>query len=374
MTEKGRSMEANVYHPGVMVAEYLEFNEWNQRELARRSGLTPKTISEICSGKARISATTALALEKVFRRPAHFWLNLQTKYDEVLARQDAASDLVSWEQWVNRFPIAAMKRFGFLAPVSGETLPTANALLRFFGVSSPSSWQTVWDSYNIAYRQTTKFSTTVEACSAWLRAVELEANAISTSPYDERVLLSTIPELRKLTKERPEVFVPEVQRLCAAAGVAVAWVPELPKTGISGCSRWISDFKAMVGLTLRYKWDDQIWFTFFHELGHVILHKKRHLMILDNATKDIRDKDVDPEMQQLEEEANRFAADTLIPPVALSQFIKRESFTVPSVLEFAGELNIGPGVVIGRLQREGLLKYSHGNSLKRRFQWTVKNN
>ena len=362
-------MNANVYHPGVMITEYLEFNEWNQRELARRSGLSPKTISEICSGKARISATTALALETVLRRPAHFWLNLQSKYDEVLAREGAASELVGWQQWANKFPIAEMKRFRYLPPVSDEAHSTVASVLQFFGVSSPNSWQSVWNSYNIAYRQTRKFTTSEEACSAWLRKVELDAAEISTAPYGEDLLLSTIPELRKQTREGPDVFMREVKRLCAVAGVAVAWVPELPLTGISGCSRWITDSKAAVGLTIRYKTDDQMWFTLFHELGHILLHKKRHLMILDNAARDLRDKDVDPEMQQMEEEANRFAADTLIPPNALSGFIRRETFTIPSILAFANELEIGPGVVVGRLQREGLLKYSQGNPLKRRLQW-----
>ena len=66
-----------VPHPGEAVVEYLEFRGWSQRHLARRTGLTPKTISEICNGKAPITPTTALALEKVLQRPAHFWLNLQ---------------------------------------------------------------------------------------------------------------------------------------------------------------------------------------------------------------------------------------------------------------------------------------------------------
>lgn len=66
-------------HPGEIVLDYLEVHDWSQRELARRTGLAPKTISEICSGKAPISPTTALALEKVFRRPAHFWLNLRSR-------------------------------------------------------------------------------------------------------------------------------------------------------------------------------------------------------------------------------------------------------------------------------------------------------
>ena len=58
-----------------------------------------------------------------------------------------------------------------------------------------------------------------------------------------------------------------MQQMCAAVGVAVVVVPELPHTGISGCARWLSDGRALIGLTLRYKTDDQMWFTFFHELA-----------------------------------------------------------------------------------------------------------
>jgi addiction module HigA family antidote len=76
-----------VPHPGETVQEYLDFYEWSQRDLARRTGLTPKTISEICNGKAPITPTTALAFEKAFLRPAHLWLNLQRQFDEVEARR-----------------------------------------------------------------------------------------------------------------------------------------------------------------------------------------------------------------------------------------------------------------------------------------------
>ena len=36
-------------HPGELVCEYLDHQGWSQRDLARRTGLTPKTISEICN-------------------------------------------------------------------------------------------------------------------------------------------------------------------------------------------------------------------------------------------------------------------------------------------------------------------------------------
>src|SRR5882672_2194033 len=63
----------SVPHPGEMVIDYLDFHGWSQSDLARRTGLTPKTISEICNGKVPITTSTALAFERVFQRPAHMW-------------------------------------------------------------------------------------------------------------------------------------------------------------------------------------------------------------------------------------------------------------------------------------------------------------
>lgn len=74
-------------HPGAMVLELLESNCWSQAELARKTSITPKSISEICAGKAPITPKTSLAFEKVFHRPAHFWLNLQRQYDEIVNKQ-----------------------------------------------------------------------------------------------------------------------------------------------------------------------------------------------------------------------------------------------------------------------------------------------
>src|SRR4051812_17628766 len=90
-------------HPGETVAEYLEFLGWSQSDLARRTGLTPKTISEICNNKAPITPVTALALEKVFQRPAHFWLSLQAQFDEAHARRREAERAGEWSEWVRSF-------------------------------------------------------------------------------------------------------------------------------------------------------------------------------------------------------------------------------------------------------------------------------
>src|SRR5262245_31762217 len=264
-----------VAHPGETVVEYLEFNEWSQRDLARRTGLTPKTISEICNGKTPITPTTALAFEKVLGRPARFWISLQRQFDEAEARQRAALKFDLWKDWVSKFPCSEMERYGWLK-TEGPKQSTVEALLTFFGVSSPDSWESVWKANNVAYRQTRKFHTSDEAVSAWVRASELLATEVEVGEFNESLLRSSLDELRLQTRKRPENGIPKVEALCAAAGVALVFVPELRHTGISGCARWLSEKKALIGLTLRYKWEDQVWFTFFHELAHILLHKKEH--------------------------------------------------------------------------------------------------
>src|SRR2546423_15541057 len=90
-------------YPGDTVLEYLEFSGWSQRDLARRTGLTPKTISEICNGKAPITPVTSLAFEKAFQRPAHLWLNLQRQFDEAEARRRELAKSSEWIDWAAKF-------------------------------------------------------------------------------------------------------------------------------------------------------------------------------------------------------------------------------------------------------------------------------
>src|SRR5258708_39859736 len=118
-------------HPGETVLEYLDFNGWSQSDLARRSGLTPKTISEICNEKAPITPPTALAFEKVFQRPAHFWLNLQRVFDEAQARQHALVKTAQWTDWIRQFPLKQMRRLNFSLPPGSSDV---EVLLAFFGV------------------------------------------------------------------------------------------------------------------------------------------------------------------------------------------------------------------------------------------------
>jgi hypothetical protein len=270
--------------------------------------------------------------------------------------------------WSRIFPISLMRKLRFSLP---EGVSDAAALLQFFDVPSPEAWQAKWASYAVAFRQTQVFEARQEAVAAWVREAEIVASAVPLEHFDEGRLRASQDELRRLTREKTQVGLGRAQLICSKAGVAVVLVPELPGTRISGCARWLSDTHAMVGLTIRYKWDDQLWFTFFHEMAHILLHRERRSFVIDNAADHMGDDVVDPGMARYEEEADRFAADTLIPPAALAEFLRLHGKTLTNdeIHEFAEAIGVGPGIVIGRLQHDGVLEHWQGNELKQKLKW-----
>lgn len=197
-----------------------------------------------------------------------------------------------------------------------------------------------------------------------MRSGEIEAGRYNFKPFNKEAFQSALQEIRSLTIEPPEVFQEKIIEICSNCGVAVVSTPELPKTRVSGATRWVSADKALIQLSLRYKSDDHLWFSFFHEAGHIIKHGKKEIFI-EGSSMDM--------LETKEEEADRFASDFLIPRAGYSQFIRDTPFSKSKIQSFASSIGIAPGIVVGRLQHDKLLPVTHCNELKKRFKWAINN-
>jgi len=350
--------------PGETLRETLEFSGMTQAELAERTGRPKKTINEIISGKAAITAETALQLERVLGIPASFWNNLERNYQENLARLREEEKLHSQIEWLNNFPIAAITKAGWL-PKENSSIKKVKAVLNFFGVAGVEEWKEIWTSPQAIYRTSAAFRRNPYAIAAWLRQGEIEAQKAKCKPYNASSFRASLTEMGALTLEPPEVFEPRMKKHCAEGGVAVAFVPELPGTRVYGATRWLSPAKALIQLSLRGKSDDHLWFTFFHEAGHIFLHGKRDVFI----EAENRDRG-EPTNLNKETEADHFAQDFLIPPNHYQAFKRTGHFSLTTIQEFAGRLGVAPGIVVGRLQHDKVIPFSKGNSLKRRFRFS----
>jgi HTH-type transcriptional regulator/antitoxin HigA len=349
-------------HPGETLAETLEELGMSQAELAQRMGRPLQMISEIIQGKKAITAETALQLERATGVPANFWNSSQRNYEATIARLEEDRGLVPDSSWLKQFPLKTLINLHWL-PQCDSPSEQLRALLNFFGVAGMKEWKTLWTAPEVAYRKSTAFEANPMAGAAWLRQGERVAQQIRTEPYNQDLFVKTLYDIRRLTTCDANTFVPRATELCRVAGVALVFVPELPATRAYGATRWLTPTKAILQLSLRGKTDDFLWFTFFHQSAHILKHGKRDVFIEapDGAT--------DKDTRRKEQEADTFASDFLIPKHDINVFRRQPRFTTQAIQRFAAELGIAPGIVVGRLQHEKLLPYTHLNALKRHFDF-----
>ena len=347
--------------PGETLLETLDAIGMSQAELAERTGHSKKMVNEIIKGKAAITAETALQLERVLGIPAAFWNNRDRQYREALAERQERQRLQRRVPWLDRFPVRHMAKLGWIN-ASPDKPRQLREVLNFFGVASPAQWEELWGGRQVAFRKSPVFRSEPQAVAAWLRRGEVLSQAIQCELYDQDRFRSALLKVRRLTVDPPEVFEPRLTEWCSQCGVAVVFVRELPKAPVSGATRWLSAHKALVQLSLRYKTDDHLWFSFFHEAAHILLHGKRQVFVEDDSVDDVH-----------ERAANAFAADILIPQAQLDHFLRRHHrISKTAIRKFAAGVGVAPGIVVGRLQHDDLLDFSWCNDLKRRFVWAHK--
>lgn len=359
-TQTNQYRPATVTPPGATLADLIEERGIKQAELATRMGVSPKFINELVAGKASITPTTALAMERALDVPADFWLAREARYQEYKARVSADAEQEAAFHWVKELPYADMCKLGWVGRQETKAA-TVGELLRFFGVSSVSAWREQYVEQIVAtaaYRMSPKDTARAGAVAAWLRKGELEAAGVTCEPFNRTAFLETLDAARALTVVTdPDDFVPRLKALFALCGVVVALIPAPKGSPVSGTVRWLTPAKALVQLSLRYKTNDTLWFTFFHECGHIALHGKKMLFLEEEKITNAE-----------EAEADRFAADRLIAPSAWAEFLPY-SYTEEVIREFAENVGIAPGIVLGRLQKEARVAWSRFGHLKVRYTW-----
>lgn len=343
--------------PGDTIEDLLEERGWTKGELAERLGRTPKHVSELVSGVAPISAETAAKLSRVLGSTPEFWLEREGQYRAALERRKELTPSAEASAWLRELPLKWLKAEG-LVPSSAQGGQLVQACLRFFGVADVSAWKRVYGKPMTAFRSSSTFKKCPGAVAAWLRRAELGATEIRAEAWNANGFRAALVQLRELTTEdEPTVFVAKLTESCAEFGVAVVFVPAPPGCPVSGATRWLTPEKAMLALSLRHKSNDHLWFTFFHECGHLLRHGKKLEFIegingLDST---------------LEEEANAFARDLLIPPSLARELASLKGRT--SVVDFAARAGVHPGIVVGRLQHDRHIAYQRLNELKQRYAW-----
>ena len=347
-----KKFEEYVIAPGETLLELLETNCMTQLDLANKTGITKKTINEIIKGKAPITPATALKLEYVFNIRASFWNNLESDYRESLERKKDMDSIIEDEKYLTNIPYLEMsKRNWDYIEKTKDPIEKVINLRKFFGVAS-LSFDTELKK-KLAFRKKDNENFSLESLYCFLRYGEIESNKDKYPKFNIELLKEKVKEIRLLANTSFLESLNNIKEILKSCGVSLVYEPHLPHTYINGVSYKISCDKAIIMISDRGKRDDILWFTLFHEIAHLIKHSKKEIFIDDDNI----------DKTEIELEADNYAKNILIKDTEYNNFIKNSKYTEKQIKDFAKENNVNTGIVIGRLQKDGIIGWNDFNNL-----------
>lgn len=341
-----------VVHPGEYIEEWLEENRMTQAELARRLGCSPKHVSQLVHAASRLTTQEALRLERVTGTPAQRWLQLEAHYQESRARLAIDVDPTEAKSVLRQVPLQFLRKKGYIESTLRHPGECLYEVLQLFRLGSIHALEDhLARPAQAAFRQGGNLDWSARA--TWLRLVDVEATKQDVrEDFDPARLEDKLPEIRAWSRDAPEEYGGRLVDALADCGVRLVFVDAVPRAGTYGAARWF-DGSPLVALSLLRKSDDQLWFTLFHELHHVLQDDLTPEGFVSGKWGDGSEED----------RANQFAGDFLIPPEHGARLPSLNS--LQDVETFAAEVGISPGIVVGRLHRDELWHYSKGRGLIR---------
>ena len=316
----------HVPSPGSELAEKLEEMGLDANDLAARMGYTPKAVNDILQGNSRITPDVAIMLEMITEIPADYWLRRQMSYDEFLSRERVKASLSDQPLWRKSFPPELNARDWVEKGKNDDK--TGLSLLKFFAVASPQAWDGYYKDakLKVAFRISLAEVKDPYATSAWIRRGEILADRDPMEKQEQipvrKRLKAALPEIiafaaankelpksaKKITYTTPEADVIDdcmtgLQELCRKIGIRVLFVQNFKCAPIHGMYRWYKDVP-LIQLHDRFKKREAMWFTFFHELAHVLYHGKKGIC-LQNI-------EITHHHPEKEDEANCFAQKCMV--------------------------------------------------------------
>lgn len=351
-----KSLTTIAIPPGATIKEQLEDRKMTQKEFAHRMDMSEKHISRLINGEVQLTNDVALRLEFVLGVPARFWNNLESIYREKLAKVKAENQMNSDIEIMKKFPYKEMAKNGWIPEGVDDNEKVCN-LRKFFRVSNLG---VIGDPYilGIACRRLAESEKADYALYAWAQRANLLAHKICTKAINIDKLQKIIPEIRKMTTEDPQIFCSKLVDLLAECGIAAVFLPHFGGSFLHGATFYSGD-RIVMGLTVRGGDADRFWFSLFHEIAHIIYG---HIGKPDGPTDDD------------EKKADEFAKETLIPERFFKPFVQKEDFSKSAIVNFAKEVGVDAGIVVGRLQKERYIEFSWHNDLKTKYAIVDDNN
>jgi len=351
--------EMVAFHPGYYVNDYIEGYEMTQEEFAKRLDVSPKHVSELINGKKDISNNLAKNLSLMTGTSVELWINLQKTYDEIKMEIEKRKQLEKDAEIAKMISYKYFENLGVVEKTSNKYEKVKN-LCGYLNISK----LTLLEKTDLLSSFRTSGSVgnkrQIINSNAWLQTAINEGRKKEVKDFDINKLKKSVPKIRELTLKKENVFLPEIEKIFYECGVSFVKLPHLKSSGVNGVVKWLNKKKVILAINDKNRYSDIFWFSLFHEIKHVLQQKLKKVIV--NDEKNILEVD-----EKLEKEADDFARETLIPSESFYGFFEKKEISEESIIEFAKSVKIHPGIVVGRLQKEKLIKNNQYNFLREKI-------
>lgn len=357
---------SDITEPGKLIKDELRERGISQKDFAKAVGVGQSHLSDILKGRRRITLSFAIKTEELLGFSSQTIMGMQTANE--ISNKDSGVDDAEIEAKSKIESIEKVLSVKTLLKLVKKRFKTnvekIDALNQYFGLNShPAEY--VARLTNGCYRKSSSTGMDKVMISTWV----VMAHAISKTVQPSGVFdITKMQELCQkvasaLHKNQP-CLIAYLMELLSEYGIGLLRVDKVEHASIDGYS-FFRDGIPYVALTCRYDRIDNLAFTILHELGHIALGHTNPNNSQLNLDRRSYDEDFE---DKLEDEANRFAGNVLI-PLEVWRFAPTVTWN-PAIIQsrytkWAESKNLNPWIVLGRLSYEtGIYKFRSEASRK----------
>ncbi|MFV0466131.1 MAG: HigA family addiction module antitoxin [Lachnospiraceae bacterium] len=335
--------EKIAFHPGYYIKEVVDESGLTQEDFAKRLDTTPKNLSVIIHGEQSLSREMAMKLSRMLGTSIEYWLNIQNKYDAMIAEFESDKELCIERELFKCIDYKYFKQNFNLPDLSRKVNDQIKAVREFLNIATLNVLKdpdlaVSFRSYSSEPSISNIINSNTMVQIAINKTISTEAVKFNKIKFKEAIDFAL-----SLTSSHDEFF-PLIREKFLEAGVVFVILPNLKSSGINGATKKVGG-KIMLMVNDRRAYSDTFWFTLFHEIGHIMHGDYGMTFSNENGGN--------------EDNADCYAQDMLIPPKEYISFLQRGDFSEDSVRKFAKVINRDPGIVFGRLQNDGKIPYTN---------------
>lgn len=355
----GLSLEF-IIHPGDTIKELLEEYRMSQEELAERTGFSPKHVSEVVHGKKRVSPSFAKGLEYVFGIKTTFWLNLQSIYDKEILEFEEKNNITKEEIEISK-KIEPILKYAYALKLIDKYTNDTEKVIASRNLCKINNLENIEKilKLQVAYRKSDKQKVDEYVLYAWQSMCELLANKENIdNAYSKEKLINNIDNIKLIMlEEDPNIMIRKLKEILNKCGIIFELVKHFQGAPVQGFIEKKNE-NIVLCMTIRQSYADIFWFTLFHEIAHIL-------------NDDIQNNKIDYYMDysDIEERADLIARNILIKDNDYENFINNNDITKDMIKKFSKDNHIREFILVGRLQKDGIIPYNKYNDLKIRYKW-----